>query len=170
MILILSTYWLKRLSQTKTNFGSRALRHSVTSPRTLWGPDINSTRFHKQPSQPSIATAVSSSATARTGCDLQLTTVASFATVTSSTSGSLHCGQTFTDKDTCHYGPTFALPVSHYHHRQVVIRPRKVIVGDLLREYLCFVAAVAHSDNGRFSLGFGGVLQECATRMGTSFA
>ena len=134
------------------------------------GPVFNSTRFHEHSSQLSIATAESSSATARTGCDLQLTTVASFATVTSSTIGSLHCGQTFTDKDTCHYGPTFALPVSHYHHRQVVIRPRKVIVGDLLREYLCFVAAVAHSDNGRFSLGFGGVLQECATRMGTSFA
>ena len=137
MILILSTYWLKRLSQTKTNFGSRALRHSVTTPRTLWGPDINSTRFHKQPSQLSIATAGSSSATARTGCDLQLTTVASFATVTTSTTGLLHCGQTFTDKDTCHYGPTLILPVSHYHHRLVVIGPWKVIVGDLSYANTC---------------------------------
>ena len=135
--LTIVTFCVKRLSQIKTNFGSRALRHSVTSPRTLWGPDINSTRFHKQPSQLSIATAVSSSATARTGCDLQPTTVASFATVTTSTIGLLHCGQTFTDKDTCHYGPTLILPVSHYHHRLVVIGSWKVIVGDLYYANTC---------------------------------
>ena len=134
---LMVTFMFKRLSQIKTNFGSRALRHSVTTPRTLWGPDINSTRFHKQPSQLSIATAGSSSATARTGCDLQLTTVASFATVTTSTIGLLHCGQTFTDKDTCHYGPTLILPVSHYHHRLVVIGPWKVIVGDLYYANTC---------------------------------